>query len=109
MIISMKDPYSAEDEQFDRWLRHKTSCFEQAIPRVTALQVAAYYSVRRRSFWAKYPGQTGRILRQLAIELLNRLAVAQMPSPSPTQFVTALGQGQLTLAEATSAQKAEGG
>jgi hypothetical protein len=63
----------------DRWLRHhlKDACFEQTIPRAAALQTAAYFSVRRRSFWAKYPGQTGRVLRQLATELLSRLAAAQ--------------------------------
>lgn len=79
VVISMKDAHSAEDEQFDRWLRHnlKNRCFEQVIPRATALQTAAYFSVRRRSFWAKYPGQTGRILRQLAVELLERVAAAQ--------------------------------
>jgi chromosome partitioning protein len=84
VIISMKDAYSAEDEQFDRWLRHhlKDRCFEQTIPRAAALQTAAYFSVRRRSFWAKYPGQTGRVLRQLATELLSRLAAAQQRSPS---------------------------
>lgn len=85
VVISMKDPHSAEDEQFDRWLRHnlKNRCFEQTIPRATALQTAAYFSVRRRSFWAKYPGQTGRILRQLAVELLERVAAAQERSTGP--------------------------
>src|SRR5262249_16813373 len=49
IIISMKDVHSAEDEQFDRWLRDnlKTRCFEQSIPRVTALQNAAHFCVRR--------------------------------------------------------------
>jgi chromosome partitioning protein len=79
VVISMKDPHSAEDEQFDRWLRHniKNRCFEQTIPRTTALQSAAYFSQRRRSYWAKYPGQTGRVLRQLAIEFLDRLAAVE--------------------------------
>jgi chromosome partitioning protein len=79
VVISMKDVHSPEDEQFDRWLRHniKNRCFEHAIPRASALQTAAYFSVRRRSFWAKYPGQTGKILRGLAAELLERLAAAE--------------------------------
>lgn len=79
VVISMKDAHSPEDEQFDRWLRHniKNRCFEHAIPRASALQTAAYFSVRRRSFWAKYPGQTGKILRGLAAELLERLAAAE--------------------------------
>lgn len=80
VVISMKDLYSPEDEQFDRWLRHniKNRCFEHAIPRVAALQTAAYFSARRRSFWAKYPGQTGKVLRGLAGELLDRLAAADV-------------------------------
>jgi chromosome partitioning protein len=85
VVISMKDPHSAEDEQFDRWLRHslKDRCFDQTIPRATALQTAAYFSTRRRSFWAKYPGQTGRLLRDLAAELLDRLAAAQARAGTP--------------------------
>jgi chromosome partitioning protein len=82
VIISMKDPYAPEDEQFDRWLRHniKSRVFKQAIPRTTALQTAAYFSKRRRSFAAKYPGKLGRLLRELAAELLARLPQAQAPN-----------------------------
>jgi len=95
VVISMKDANSAEDEQFDRWLRHhlKDACFEQTIPRAAALQTAAYFSVRRRSFWAKYPGQTGRVLRQLASEFLARLAVAQArPAAAPAPSHEASGK-----------------
>jgi chromosome partitioning protein len=79
VIISMKDPHAPEDEQFDRWLRHniKSRCFKRAIPRTTALQTAAYFSVRPRSYAAKYPGKLGRVLRELADELLTRLAEKQ--------------------------------
>ena len=95
VIISMKDANSAEDEQFDRWLRHtlKNRCFEQTVPRATALQTAAYFSVRRRSYWAKYPGQTGRVLRQLASEFLARLAAAQArPAATPAPSHEASGK-----------------
>jgi chromosome partitioning protein len=83
VIISMKDPHAPEDEQFDRWLRHnlKSRCFKQAIPRTTALQTAAYFSVRMRSYGAKYPGKVGRVLRELAVELLDRLAQAKKRAP----------------------------
>ena len=52
VVISMKDPYSPEDDRFDRWLRQNITghCFAQDIPRATALQTAAYFSVQRRSF-----------------------------------------------------------
>lgn len=95
VVISMKDANSAEDEQFDRWLRHhlKDACFEQTVPRAAALQTAAYFSVRRRSYWAKYPGQTGRVLRELASEFLARLAVAQArPAATPTHSHEASGK-----------------
>ncbi len=95
VVISMKDANSAEDEQFDRWLRHhlKDACFEQTIPRAAALQTAAYFSVRRRSYWAKYPGQTGRLLRELASEFLARLAVAQArPAITPPHSHEARGK-----------------
>ena len=69
VVISMKDAHSPEDEQFDRWLRHniKNRCFEQAIPRATALQTAAYFSrtaalVTGRSI----RGRRAKILRGLA-------------------------------------------
>jgi chromosome partitioning protein len=79
IIISMKDAHAPEDDKFERWLRHniKGHCFKQAIPRTNALQTAAHFSVWSRSYAAKYPGKTGRVLRDLARELLGRLADAQ--------------------------------
>jgi chromosome partitioning protein len=93
VVISMKDVHSPEDEQFDRWLRHniKNRCFEHAIPRASALQTAAYFSVRRRSFWAKYPGQTGKILRGLAAELLERLSAAEARGAEMRRLATRNG------------------
>jgi chromosome partitioning protein len=93
VVNSMKDVHSPEDEQFDRWLRHniKNRCFEHAIPRASALQTAAYFSVRRRSFWAKYPGQTGKILRGLAAELLERLSAAEARGAEMRRLATRNG------------------
>ena len=64
-IVNMKDPQSAEDDQYDQWLRGDPDnrCFTRAILRVTPLQSAAYFSPSDRSYWAKYPGQTGDQLR----------------------------------------------
>lgn len=78
VIISMKDTASFEDAQFERWLRQnsKQPCFDQVIPRATSLQTAAYFCPRPRSYWAKYPGETGKALRQLAAELIVRNAAA---------------------------------
>jgi chromosome partitioning protein len=79
-VVNMKDPQSSDDDQYDRWLRQnqENRCFKQSILRVTPLQAAAYYSPSPRSYWAKYPGQTGDGLRQLTDELLRRVAEAQV-------------------------------
>ena len=78
-IVNMKNTQSAEDDQYDQWLRGDADnrCFERAIPRVTPLQSAAYFSPRDRSYWAKYPGQTGDQLRYLTEEFLVRVRQAQ--------------------------------
>jgi chromosome partitioning protein len=78
VIICMKDHMAFEDTQFERWLRHnsKHPCFDQVIPRATSLQTAPHFCPRPRSYWAKYPGETGKALRQLAAELLARNAAA---------------------------------
>ena len=76
VIINMADPHSRIDDQFEHWLRqHRGNrCFEQLIRRTSALQAAAHFYPRPRSYWAKYPGDTGKDLRQLAVELLARLS-----------------------------------
>ena len=83
VIISMKDHGAFEDAQFERWLRHnsKHPCFDQVIPRATSLQTAAHFCPRPRSYWAKYPGETGKALRQLAAELIVRTSSAQARRP----------------------------
>jgi chromosome partitioning protein len=79
VIINMKDQQAPEDEQYDHWLRGdpENRCFRQPILRVTPLQSAAYFSPRPRSYWAKYPGQTGDHLRSLTQEFLVRVGEAQ--------------------------------
>jgi chromosome partitioning protein len=79
VIINMKDAHSAEDAQYEEWLRQDADnrCFRQPILRVSPLQSATRFAERPRSYWAKYPGQTGISLRELATELLWRLAVSQ--------------------------------
>ena len=75
VIVNMKEPQSQEDEQYDQWLRQdpENRLFPRAILRVTPLQSAAYFSPSDRSYWAKYPGQTGDHLRQLTDEFLRRV------------------------------------
>jgi chromosome partitioning protein len=79
VIINMKDPHAPEDAQYEQWLRQdaELKCFRQAILRVTPLQAATRFAPSPRSYWAKYPGQTGACLRDLAAELIWRLAASQ--------------------------------
>lgn len=79
VIINMKDPHSGEDAQYEQWLRQNAEhrCFRQPILRVSPLQAATRFAPRPRSYWAKYPGQTGACLRELAAELLDRLTASE--------------------------------
>ena len=79
VIINMKDAHSPEDAQYEQWLRQdaENKCFRQSILRVSPLQSATRFAERPRSYWAKYPGQTGTSLRELAAELLWRVAASQ--------------------------------
>ena len=79
VIVNMKDPQSSEDDQYDQWLRQDPDnrCFSRSILRVTPLQSAAYFSPSDRSYWAKYPGQTGDQLRYLTDEFLHRVSGVQ--------------------------------
>ncbi|HZT49915.1 MAG TPA: ParA family protein [Hyphomicrobiaceae bacterium] len=86
VIINMKDPHSAEDAQYEDWLRQDADnrCFSQPILRASPLQSATRFAPRPRSYWAKYPGQTGTALRELAGELLWRLAASQPGASQPS-------------------------
>jgi chromosome partitioning protein len=91
VIVNMKDATSPVDEEYHRWLRDngENRCFEQAIPRMAALQDAARFVPPDRSYVAKYPGQVGQSIRILAKELLARIDAANAraagsPPPIPT-------------------------
>lgn len=75
VIVNMKDAHSQEDDQYDAWLRQDEQhrCFDQSVSRVGPLQSAGRFSPRPRSYWAKYPGQTGDQLRTLTSELVYRI------------------------------------
>jgi chromosome partitioning protein len=88
VIVNMKDAYSSVDADYQRWLAENPDnrCFAQAVPRSSALQVAAQLSPVERSYVAKYPGDSGQAIRAVAEELINRLkaanAVAAPPRPA---------------------------
>ena len=85
VMINMKDPHAAEDAQYEQWLRQdeENKCFSQPILRVAPLQSATRFAPRPRSYWAKYPGQTGASLRELTAELLWRVTASQTGATYP--------------------------
>jgi len=78
VIVNMKDAYSSVDADYQRWLMENPDnlSFPQAVPRTSALQVAAQLSPVERSYVAKYPGESGAAIRSVAEELIGRLKAA---------------------------------
>jgi chromosome partitioning protein len=89
VVINMKDVRSAQDEQFDQWLRQQPAnrCFQQSIPRVGAMQATGFISPHPRSYWAKYPGETGELLRHLTLELVGRVEGDALEAGQPEEDV----------------------
>lgn len=89
VLVNMKDRTSLVDEEYHRWLRDNSEnrCFRQTVPRMSALQNAARFSTRERSYHAKYPGDAGQSLRKFTEEVLERLAAgaqtAEAAQPEP--------------------------
>jgi chromosome partitioning protein len=76
VIINMKDPYSATENDYHGWLAADPNnrCFAWTLPRVNALQDAARFQPVERSYIAKYPGAVGDAVRGLTAEVLARIA-----------------------------------
>jgi chromosome partitioning protein len=82
VLVNMKDQRSPTEEEYHRWLKGNAEnrVFSTAVPRSHALQDAARFVPGDRSYYAKYPGETGQALRALADEVLSRLAAADAPA-----------------------------
>jgi hypothetical protein len=59
-------------------------CFSQVVPRTNALQHASHFRVQDRAYDSKYPGESGIALRNLCLELLDRLDEANAASAGRT-------------------------
>jgi chromosome partitioning protein len=92
VIVNMKDLGSSADEDYHRWLEENAEnrCFQQAVPRLNALQDAARFRPELRSYLAKYPGVVGQAVRLLTQEFVDRLAEnpAAVAPEAPTQSET---------------------
>lgn len=76
VVVNMKDPSSASDDEYHRWLRDNAEnrCFTEPVPRMGSLQDAARFRMPERSYMAKYPGQVGTAIQALTAEVLQRVA-----------------------------------
>lgn len=100
VLVNMKDAQSPTEEDYHAWLRSNAEnrCFEQVVPRSLTMQEAARFHAPDRSYLAKYPGQLGTALRQLAEEVLTRMghpvgtASTTPRSPVLTDAKTAQGE-----------------
>jgi chromosome partitioning protein len=105
VIINMKDPYSSVDADYQRWLSENSDnrCFVHAVPRTSALQVAAQLSPVERSYVAKYPGDSGHTIRAVAEELIGRLQVANAAAAARAQAAAKSSPTQAAAPKAASA------
>lgn len=85
VLVNMKDAASPTEEDYHAWLlsNPENRCFNQVVPRAVALQESARFHAPDRSYFAKYPGDTGRALRQLCEEVLARMEPAPATSERP--------------------------
>jgi len=89
VLVNMKDASSPTEDDYHAWLvsNPENRCFNQVVPRAVALQDSARFQAPDRSYFAKYPGETGRALRQLCEEILLRMepapAAGERPSLAP--------------------------
>jgi chromosome partitioning protein len=76
VLISMQDPSSVIDREFNAWLRRdeKNRCFQSHIPLSSAMKHASSFVEDSRSYSAKYPGDAGIPIKRLTNELLSRCA-----------------------------------
>lgn len=84
VLVNMKDAHSTTDDEYHRWLAGNADnlCFESTIPRMAALQDAARFQIQDRSYQAKYPGDSGKALKAVTIEILARMAAANLEAPA---------------------------
>ena len=85
VLINMQDIRSKADAEHQRKLMDNIDnrCFSQVVPRTSALQHAGHFRPSERLYDSKYPGDSGAALRNLCVELLDRLDAANAASARP--------------------------
>ncbi|KAB2849254.1 MAG: ParA family protein [Hyphomicrobiaceae bacterium] len=87
ILINQKDGrVKSEEEWHQRMLADPESrCFTSCIPRRAYIQRAADFDATMRTYMSKYPGDAGDAMRNVAAELIERIAdpsVRSAPHPS---------------------------
>jgi chromosome partitioning protein len=85
VLVNMKDVGSPTEEDYHAWLvsNPENRVFDQVIARAIALQEAARFHTPDRSYFAKYPGETGKAVRALCEEVLNRMGMSSAATEVP--------------------------
>jgi chromosome partitioning protein len=77
VLINMKGADSEDADNIRRLTENADNrCFEQPIPRTSALQHASRFNSTERSYATKYPGESGEALEAACREILDRLGEA---------------------------------
>lgn len=84
LLINMKDGRIRSEEEYHSRLAGDAAnrCFQAAIPRRAYIQRAADFDPSTRTYAAKYPGDAGQAIRQVAQEVVARLAAGQLAAQS---------------------------
>jgi chromosome partitioning protein len=87
VLINLKDGRIGSEEDWHKKLMDEPAnrCFQTHIPRRAYIQRAADFETEKRTYIAKYPGDAGQSIRQMATEVLARLngQAWQKPAPPP--------------------------
>ncbi len=84
VLINMKDGWIETEDHWHRKLAEDPTnkCFTTPVYRRPYIQKAADFEPESRTFVAKYPGDAGQCFRQLADELLSRMAQVEAAKQS---------------------------
>ena len=82
VLINLKDGRIASEDKWHADLAADPAnrVFKSVIPRRAYIQRAADFDSERRTYIAKYPGDAGQALRQLTVEVLERVSGADRKS-----------------------------
>ena len=86
VLVNMKEAGGEDADSLRRLTENADNrCFQQAIPRTSALQHASRFNSAERSYATKYPAESGEALEFACREILDRLGEANAAHRASTQ------------------------